>query len=99
MVAPALGPFCTPVKPDFEAFVANLKREGTPKRVHNIELFLDWEIQEEIIARYDLLRGLDPADPYFQPKRQIAIQRFLGYDYVTWGLIDQNWGFQTLGTD
>ena len=74
--------FAKKVKPDAEAFLANLRREGTPHRVHNMELFLDGEIQEAVCKRFDLTAGLIQADPYFTEKRQIAIQRFLGYDSV-----------------
>jgi uroporphyrinogen decarboxylase len=79
-------PFAVSVAPDWEALVRCIRREGTPKRVHNIELFLDGEVQEAVCQRYDLLAGFDPADPYFDLKRQIAIQRFLGYDYVRCGV-------------
>ena len=34
------------VAPDAEAFLANLRRDRTPKRVHNMELFLDGEIKQ-----------------------------------------------------
>jgi uroporphyrinogen decarboxylase len=57
-----------------------------PRRVHHIELFLDAEVQEAVCQRYGLLDGLNPSDPYFDLKRQIAIQRHLGYDYVRCGL-------------
>ncbi len=79
-------PFAVSVTPDWEALVRCIRREGTPKRVHNIELFLDAEVQEAVCRRYDILAGLDPTDPYFDLKRQIAIQRFLGYDYVRCGV-------------
>jgi uroporphyrinogen decarboxylase len=70
------------VKPDAEAFLANLRREGTPRRVHFMELFLDAEIKEAVCRRFDLTRGLSDDDPFHAEKREIAIQRFLGYDYV-----------------
>jgi uroporphyrinogen decarboxylase len=73
-------------KPDWEAFVQCLKRAGTPRRVHFIEIYLDEEVKQALCARYDLLDGLDAADPYFLEKREIRIQRFLGYDYVLAGL-------------
>ena len=34
------------ISPDYEALLSNLRREGTPKRVHYIELFWDEEISE-----------------------------------------------------
>lgn len=73
-------------KPDWEAFIQCLKRMGTPRRVHFIEIYLDEEVKQALCARYDLLDGLDPDDPYFLEKREIVIQRFLGYDYVLAGL-------------
>ena len=74
--------FSGSVTPDWEAFVACIRRQGTPWRVHFIELFLDGEVQDAICERFGLLHGLDPADAHFGEQRQIAIQRFLGYDYV-----------------
>lgn len=73
-------------KPDWEGFIQCLKRAGTPRRVHFIEIYLDEEVKQALCARYDLLDGLDPDDPYFLEKREIVIQRFLGYDYVLAGL-------------
>jgi uroporphyrinogen decarboxylase len=72
--------------PDWESLVDCIKRKGTPKRVHVIELFLDPEVQTAVCDRYDLLRDLDRDDPYFAEKRVLRVQRFLGYDYVRCGL-------------
>jgi uroporphyrinogen decarboxylase len=83
---PNSTPFSTPVTPDWEALVRCIRREGTPERVHHIELFLDGEVQEAICQRFGVADKLDRADPYYDLKRQIAIQRFLGYDYVRCGL-------------
>jgi uroporphyrinogen decarboxylase len=80
------SPFCREVKPDWEGLLRCIRREGTPQRVHHIELFLDAEVQDAICARYGLLDGLDEADPFYDLKRQVTIQRFLGYDYVRCGL-------------
>ena len=84
---------------DGEGMLRCIRREGTPAKVHGIELYQDWEVQEEILQRFDLISDLDPADPYFSPKRMIALQRFLGYDYVTWGIDGIVWPFQTLQAD
>ena len=72
--------------PDWEAFVKVLRREGRAGRVHNIELFLDAEIQEAVCSRFDLLADLDRSDAFYEQKRAVIIQRFLGYDYVRCGL-------------
>ena len=79
------------VKPDYEAFLSNLKREGTPKRVHYMELFLDGEIKSSIINRYDIGSDIPKDDPYYHLKMEIALQRFLGYDYVSSGI--EGFGF------
>ncbi len=83
--------FTTPIKPDYEALINCILRKGTPQRVHHIELFLDGEVQEAVAQRFDLLDGLDPADPYFAEQRQVRIQRFLGYDYVRAGVEGLEW--------
>jgi uroporphyrinogen decarboxylase len=76
-----------PVTPDGQAFLACLQRVGTPQRVHVIELGLDWEIEEAIIDRFSLRGGWrQDAEPYWLQKRHMAVQRFLGYDYVRVGI-------------
>ncbi len=72
----------TPVTPDYQELLSCIRREGTPSRVHHIELYLDQEIQAAICERFGLEEGLDRNDPFYNEKRQIAIQSFLGYDYV-----------------
>ncbi len=78
--------FSAPITPDWEAFVRCIRREGTPRRVHYIELFLDGEVWQAVGQRFGLFDGLDRADPYFLHKANIAIQRYLGYDYVRCGV-------------
>jgi uroporphyrinogen decarboxylase len=70
------------VTPDYEALVDCIKRVRTPERVHHIELYLDPEVQQSLCDRFDLGKDLNPYDPYYYEKRQIALQSFLGYDYV-----------------
>jgi uroporphyrinogen decarboxylase len=79
--------------PDWQSLVACIRREGTPRRVHIMELFLDAEVQDALCARYGLIDRLDPGDPFFAEKRQVALQRFLGYDFVCCGLegLDMTW--------
>ena len=74
--------FSRPFKPDAEALLANFRREGTPKRVHFMELFQDQEINQAVCDRFGLADGISPDDEYFWEKRETAIQRFLGYDYI-----------------
>jgi len=82
------------VTPDWEALVRCIRREGTPKRVHHIELFLDGEVQDAVGERFGLRYGLDSADPLFALKRNFRVQRFLGYDYVRCGLDNVVWKFR-----
>ncbi len=81
-------PLSVKVTPDDRGLLRCIRREGTPDRVHVIELFLDPEVQVEVCRRYNLLDGLNPNDLYFEYHRQIKIQSFLGYDFVRIGLDD-----------
>ena len=69
-----------PVEPDVEGFIALMRREKRPARVHHVELFLDSEIREVICERYDLDHDLNRNDPHYRLKREIKIHQFLGYD-------------------
>ena len=71
-----------PAIPDWEGLVATIMRTGKPSRVHHIELFQDQEINDAVCERYGLLDGIDPTDSYYAEKSQVAIQSFLGYDFV-----------------
>ena len=82
----AKRPFAVDVTPDWEALRDCILRKGTPRRVHHIELFLDHEIKLALCERYDITKGIRPDDPQFNLKREIAVQRFCGYDYVRQGI-------------
>ena len=71
--------------PDWEGFLKCILRQKTPDRVHFIELFLDEEVKTALCRRFDIDKKLDRNDPWYIQKREIAIQRFLGYDYVVCG--------------
>lgn len=73
------------VEPDYAGFLSTLRREGTPDRVHVMELFVDPEVQDAIADRFGPADGLDPSDRWYLQKRQIRLQRFLGYDFVAAG--------------
>jgi uroporphyrinogen decarboxylase len=77
--------FCAAAKPDGEAFIDCIMRRASPRRVHFVELYLDAEVQDAIALRFGLEEGLDSGKPDFRLRRQVAIQRFLGYDYVVAG--------------
>jgi uroporphyrinogen decarboxylase len=83
--------FSVPVTPDWQGLKRCILRQGAPDRVYHIELFLDPEIQDLLCERFNILEGLDPEDCFFPHRKQIAIQSFLGYDYVRWSLERQEW--------
>ncbi|HOX37167.1 MAG TPA: uroporphyrinogen decarboxylase family protein [Candidatus Brocadiia bacterium] len=87
------------IEPDWEGLYRCIMRDGTPERVHYIELFLDWEIQEAICARYRLLDGLSSDDPAFHYKRQLRLERFLGYDFIRCGVEGMAFPMNTMQTD
>ena len=89
----------TPIQPDYEALLANLKRQGTPKRVHYLELFLDGEIKEAISERFGLSAEVPEDDPHRRWKLEIELQRFLGYDYVASGVTGVAFPRELLPTD
>ena len=74
--------FCAAFQPDGAAFMANLRRQGTPRRAHNLELFMDAEVKDAICRRFELDAALNRDDPFFAERREIALARFLGYDFV-----------------
>jgi uroporphyrinogen decarboxylase len=76
------------VKPNWEGLRDCILRQGTPDRVYHIELFLDTEIQDTLCKEFRLLDGLDEEDPFFECKKQVRLQRFLGYDYIRCTLED-----------
>jgi len=77
-----MSPFTCEIRLDYESWLRCLARKGTPERVHFIELFLDPEIKDSLCARFGLDDYLDRGKPDYVWRREIAIQRFLGYDYV-----------------
>ncbi len=78
------------VTPDVERFIALIKREKKPDRVHHVELFLDDEIKEVISNRYGLDNGLNREDPLYTLKREINIHQFLGYDVFRIAIIHKD---------
>lgn len=71
-----------PAQPDCGALIACIRREGTPARVHPIELFLDPEVQAALRERFGLAEDVRPDDPFAAEKRQILLMRHLGYDFA-----------------
>lgn len=74
-------------KLDTEGLLRCLRREGTPNRVYFMELFLDGDIKPLISQRFCLEEGLSKDDPWYRLKREIRLQRFLGYESL-WNVCD-----------
>jgi uroporphyrinogen decarboxylase len=89
----------TPLTPDCDAFVRCIQRQGTPTRVHNIELFLDAEVMDAVAARLGVAvpPSDDPLDAAMQ--RYVAIYRALGFDYVRCAVENLAWPFRRDTTD
>ena len=77
MSRPALAPA---LQPDVGALLGVIRRQRPPRRVHNLELFLDPEVKDALSARFGLEEGLDRADPRFALRRDVRLHAFLGYD-------------------
>ncbi len=71
-----------PHRPNWEGLIDTIMRRGEPDRVYHIELFLDQEIQDAIGERYGLYNDLDPADEWYDTRKYLAVQRFVGFDYA-----------------
>jgi uroporphyrinogen decarboxylase len=95
----ASSPFAVEIKPDWQGFLRCLRREGTPERVYSIELLIDEEIKAAVAERFALTDGLDPRDPFYAHRFEVRVQRFLGYDYVRWGVDDIGVKIDRLATD
>lgn len=84
---PSFTSFETTQRIDADGLIRNLRREGTPDRVYHIELFQDREIEDAVDRRYGVTAHLKRDDPHFEKRRAIAMQRFLGYDFVGIGML------------
>ena len=71
-----------PVELDLTAAIANIKRQGTPKRVFYFEHGFEPGIKNLLCERFGLCDGLDESDGHFLLKRQIRIQQFLGQEFM-----------------
>ena len=59
-------------RPDWQGLIANILRQGTPRRVYHCELFQDAEIRRAIAARFDLMQGVRRDDPDYDRQEQIG---------------------------
>lgn len=70
------------IQPDFNGFRSCILRKEEPQRVFFTELFLDDPVKKSVLERLDFSLGLDQCHPYYFYLKEIALQKFLGYDMV-----------------
>ena len=75
-----------PPRINYEGFLDNLRRTGTPDRAYRMELFHDGEVFNAIADRFDLTAGPPADDPNHWREKLIAVNRFVGLDYVVCGV-------------
>ena len=74
------------IEPDIEELIEIIYHHGRGKRVHFIELFLDEEIKQQICEQFGIAKDVKTEEKFAGLKREIELQRFLGYDAIRWGL-------------
>ena len=80
----------------YKDLLTNILCNGTPKRVHHIELYHDAEVRDAIAERFELMAGVRPDDPHYEHKKLIAVNRFCGFDIVQSGLVGMEMTFRRL---
>lgn len=70
----------SPVRLDYDGFLRNLRREGTPERVYYFEHGIAPEVQEALHAKFGLWDSLNPSSPYYEYQKAVQIHRFLGQE-------------------
>ena len=85
---------------DLPAAIANIRRQGEPKRVFQFEHGLEDGIKEALCERFDLCAGLDASTADFALAREIRLYEFLGIEFVrvftsgiVWSGLDIELGF------
>jgi len=71
-----------PRRTNWQGLLDNILRKGTPDRPYLMELFRDGEISNAIATRFDLLKGVKRDDPFYELKHVLAVNRFVGWDYI-----------------
>lgn len=77
----------SPIAPDFATFKDCIQRKGISKRVHFFEFYLDQPIKEALFQHLGIDKKFNNQDPFCFYKREIELQKFLGYDTIGY------WGF------
>ncbi len=72
----------TPPELDLKGAFANIRRNGTPKRVFLFEHGMEDGIKERLCRRFEICRGLDRGVPEFPLARDIRLHQFLGQEFI-----------------
>ncbi len=67
---------------DLDAAIANIRRQGAPRRVFLFEHGFEPGIKQELCMRFDLCAGLDERAADFALARDIRLHRFLGQEFI-----------------
>ena len=85
---------------DLPAAIANIKRQGEPKRVFQFEHGLEDGTKTGLCTRFDLCAGLDKSADDFAFRREIRLCEFLGTEFlrvfpggIVWPGLDIKLGF------
>ncbi len=70
------------IKLDWEGFIKNLRREGTPERVFFFEHGVDEAIQQAIQEKYGIWDHLNPDATDYNYRKSVATHRFLGLELM-----------------
>ena len=65
---------------DWEGFLKNLQRQGTPERVFYFEHGIAEEIQKALDTRFKIWQGLDPNSRDYEFQKMVALHGFLGHE-------------------
>ena len=71
-----------PLEPDLEAAIANIRRQGTPRRVFLFEHGFEPGVKQALCRRLDLCRGPDEGVAEFPLAREIRLHHLLGQEFV-----------------
>ena len=67
---------------DLPAAIANIRRQGEPKRLFQFEHGLEGGIKEALCERFDLCAGLDKSSDDFTLNREIRLHQFIGTEFI-----------------
>ena len=87
------------IEPDWQGLCECILRKGTPRQVHHMELFHDFEVEEAIADRFGLSRQLDRSARDYRRRLHVAVYRALGFDYVSLIPIGATWQLNNVVTE